>query len=112
MREDHAQLTALYDAHAAPVWRYVVSLTGDHAGADDVVQETLLRAWRTPRVMAAPMSVASPGRLWALARSASSPWRRCVAMVGAATSSARVNAASIAKVLISVLVATSPRSIA
>ncbi|MEB3026000.1 sigma factor, partial [Parvimonas sp. M13] len=41
-----------YDAHAAPVWRYVVSLTGDHAGADDVVQETLLRAWRTPRVMA------------------------------------------------------------
>lgn len=52
MRDDHAQLTALYDAHAAPVWRYVVSLTGDHAGADDVVQETLLRAWRTPRVMA------------------------------------------------------------
>ncbi len=52
MRDDHAQLTALFDAHAAPVWRYVVSLTGDHAGADDVVQETLLRAWRTPRVMA------------------------------------------------------------
>ena len=52
MRDDHAQLTALYDAHAAPVWRYVVSLTGDHAGADDVVQETLLRAWRTPRIMA------------------------------------------------------------
>lgn len=51
MRDDHAQLTALYDAHAAPVWRYVVSLTGDHAGADDVVQETLLRAWRTPRIM-------------------------------------------------------------
>jgi len=51
VRDDHAQLTALYDAHAAPVWRYVVSLTGDHAGADDVVQETLLRAWRTPRVM-------------------------------------------------------------
>lgn len=51
MRDQHAQLTALYDAHAIPVWRYVVSLTGDHAGADDVVQETLLRAWRTPRVM-------------------------------------------------------------
>ncbi|WP_295781713.1 sigma-70 family RNA polymerase sigma factor [uncultured Microbacterium sp.] len=51
MRDEHAQLTALYDAHAIPVWRYVVSLTGDHAGADDVVQETLLRAWRTPRVM-------------------------------------------------------------
>ena len=46
-----AQLTALYDAHARPVWRYVVSLTGDRAGADDVVQETLLRAWRTPRIL-------------------------------------------------------------
>jgi RNA polymerase sigma-70 factor (ECF subfamily) len=53
MRDDEAgQLAALYDAHAAPVWRYVVSLTGDRAGADDVLQETLLRAWRTPRVMA------------------------------------------------------------
>lgn len=53
MRENDAvQLTALYDAHAGPVWRYVVSLTGDTAGADDIVQETLLRAWRTPRVMA------------------------------------------------------------
>jgi RNA polymerase sigma-70 factor (ECF subfamily) len=53
MREgEAAQLAALYDAHAAPVWRYVVSLTGDRAGADDVVQDTLLRAWRTPRIMA------------------------------------------------------------
>ena len=43
--DDDARLTALYDAHAAPVWRYVVRLTGDRAGADDVVQETLLRAW-------------------------------------------------------------------
>ena len=50
--DTEARLGALYDAHAAPVWRYVVSLTGDHAGADDVVQETLLRAWRTPRIMA------------------------------------------------------------
>ncbi len=25
---DEARLGALYDAHAAPVWRYVVSLTG------------------------------------------------------------------------------------
>lgn len=50
--DDAARLGALYDAHAAPVWRYVVSLTGDHAGADDVVQETLLRAWRTPRILA------------------------------------------------------------
>jgi RNA polymerase sigma-70 factor (ECF subfamily) len=50
--DDDARLTALYDAHAAPVWRYVVTLTGDRAGADDVVQETLLRAWRTPKILA------------------------------------------------------------
>lgn len=50
--DDGARLTALYDAHAAPVWRYVVTLTGDRAGADDVVQETLLRAWRTPKILA------------------------------------------------------------
>ncbi len=48
---DAERLSALYDAHAAPVWRYVVHLTGDRAGADDVVQETLLRAWRTPRIL-------------------------------------------------------------
>ncbi|MGL4256603.1 sigma-70 family RNA polymerase sigma factor [Microbacterium sp.] len=50
--DDAERLAALYDAHAAPVWRYVVHLTGDRAGADDVVQETLLRAWRTPRILA------------------------------------------------------------
>ncbi|MCH6232222.1 sigma-70 family RNA polymerase sigma factor [Microbacterium sp. CFH 31415] len=58
--DDATRLAALYDAHAAPVWRYVVHLTGDRAGADDVVQETLLRAWRTPRIMAqAPESTRS-----------------------------------------------------
>src|SRR5688500_2841263 len=48
---DATRLAALYDAHAGPVWRYVVHLTGDRAGADDIVQETLLRAWRTPRIL-------------------------------------------------------------
>ena len=51
-RDDATRLTALFDAHAGPVWRYVVHLTGDRAGVDDVVQETLLRAWRTPRILA------------------------------------------------------------
>jgi RNA polymerase sigma-70 factor (ECF subfamily) len=50
-RDDAVRLSALYDAHAAPVWRYVVHLTGDRAAADDVVQETLLRAWRSPRIL-------------------------------------------------------------
>jgi RNA polymerase sigma-70 factor (ECF subfamily) len=47
-------LRALADAHSSAIWRYVVHLTGDHAGADDVVQETLLRAWRTPAILAQP----------------------------------------------------------
>ena len=50
--EDDRRLVALYDAHAPSVWRYVVHLTGDAAGADDIVQETLLRAWRSPRILA------------------------------------------------------------
>ena len=49
--DDGARLGALYDAHAGPVWRYVVRLTGDRAGADDIVQETLLRAWRHPHIL-------------------------------------------------------------
>ncbi|SFS18165.1 RNA polymerase sigma-70 factor, ECF subfamily [Agrococcus baldri] len=60
--EDAEQLGALYDAHAAPVWRYVVHLTGDRAGADDVVQETLLRAWRSPQILAEPATA----RAWML----------------------------------------------
>ncbi|WP_448810594.1 sigma-70 family RNA polymerase sigma factor [Agromyces bauzanensis] len=50
--DDDRRLVALYDAHAPSVWRYVVHLTGDPSGADDIVQETLLRAWRSPRILA------------------------------------------------------------
>jgi RNA polymerase sigma-70 factor (ECF subfamily) len=52
--DEAAALRALADAHSAVLWRYVVRLTGDHAGADDVVQETLLRAWRSPAILAQP----------------------------------------------------------
>jgi RNA polymerase sigma-70 factor, ECF subfamily len=45
-------LRALHDQHGRAVWAYVVRLTnGDAARADDVVQETLLRAWRNPQVL-------------------------------------------------------------
>ncbi|MFL1430127.1 MULTISPECIES: sigma-70 family RNA polymerase sigma factor [unclassified Nocardiopsis] len=45
-------LTALHAAHADRLHRYVLRLTGDVPLAQDVVQETLLRAWRRPDVMA------------------------------------------------------------
>ena len=45
-------LRVLHDQHARAVWAYVVRLTnGDSARADDVVQETMLRAWRNPQVL-------------------------------------------------------------
>jgi RNA polymerase sigma-70 factor, ECF subfamily len=47
---DAAVMRALYDEHAAALWRYALRLTGDRARAEDVVQETLLRAWQHPEV--------------------------------------------------------------
>jgi RNA polymerase sigma-70 factor, ECF subfamily len=41
----------LYDEHAAALWRHARRLTGDDARAQDVVQETLLRAWQHPEVV-------------------------------------------------------------
>ena len=42
----------LHDEHAAALWGYCVRLTnGDRARAQDVVQETLLRAWRNPKIL-------------------------------------------------------------
>jgi len=44
-RED--ALRALYDRHAPVLLAYAIRLTdGDRARAEDIVQETLLRAWR------------------------------------------------------------------
>lgn len=44
-------LRELHDQHATVVWRYAVRLTGSPSTADDVLQETLLRAWRSPRLL-------------------------------------------------------------
>lgn len=44
-------LRELHDLHAMVLWRYVVHLTRNPSTADDVVQETLLRAWKTPRIL-------------------------------------------------------------
>ncbi|WP_167105894.1 sigma-70 family RNA polymerase sigma factor [Mycobacterium sp. DL592] len=46
-----ALMRVLYRDHAAALWRYAVRLTGDPVRAEDVVQETLLRAWQHPEVV-------------------------------------------------------------
>jgi len=45
-------LRALYDGHAPVLLAYALRLTdGDRARAEDIVQETLLRAWRHPQAL-------------------------------------------------------------
>lgn len=45
-------MRALVDEHATAIWFYALRLTGgDRNRAHDVVQETLLRAWRHPEVL-------------------------------------------------------------
>ena len=56
-----ALMKALYDEHAGALWRYALRLTGDASRAEDVVQETLLRAWRHPEVMG---DTERPPRAW------------------------------------------------
>jgi RNA polymerase sigma-70 factor (ECF subfamily) len=56
------KLRALHDEHAHALWSYVVGLTGgDRSKAQDVVQETLLRAWRN---LARLEQVGGSGRGW------------------------------------------------
>ena len=59
---DAELLRALHDQHAHALWSYVVGLTnGDRGRAQDVVQETLLRAWRNPAVLE---QTGGSGRSW------------------------------------------------
>lgn len=52
MPSDAQLMRALHDEHAGALWSFVLRLTGgDHARAQDVVQEALLRAWRNPGVL-------------------------------------------------------------
>jgi RNA polymerase sigma-70 factor, ECF subfamily len=50
-----ALMQQLHDEHAAALWGYCLRLTGhDRARAEDVTQETLLRAWRNQSVLESP----------------------------------------------------------
>jgi len=50
--EQDEMLRTLFEQHAAPLLSYALRLTGgDRGRAEDVVQETLLRAWRHPEAL-------------------------------------------------------------
>jgi RNA polymerase sigma-70 factor, ECF subfamily len=50
--DDQSQLRrALYDQHGHALLAYAVCLTGDHAAAQDLVRESMLRAWHTPGLL-------------------------------------------------------------
>lgn len=47
---DESALRQLYAEHGGPIMAYLLRLTRDHARAEDLLQETMLRAWRRPAV--------------------------------------------------------------
>ena len=51
-RVDDEALARLCDEHSAVLLAYASHLTGDRAQAEDVVQETLIRAWTHPDALA------------------------------------------------------------
>jgi RNA polymerase sigma-70 factor (ECF subfamily) len=60
---DEALVRALYAEHAAPLLRYALRMTnGDRQRAEDIVQETLLRAWLHPEAISE-----RPARPWLFA---------------------------------------------
>lgn len=48
---DEALIRAVYEQHGQAVLAYATRLTGNRAAAEDVLQETLVRAWRHSEVL-------------------------------------------------------------
>jgi RNA polymerase sigma-70 factor (ECF subfamily) len=66
--EQEELMQTLHAEHAAGLWGYCLHLTeGDGARAQDICQETLLRAWRHPEVLARKPE-ATRGWLFTVAR--------------------------------------------
>jgi RNA polymerase sigma-70 factor (ECF subfamily) len=64
---DEHLMRELYDAHAGVLLGYVRRLVGgDLARAEDVVQETLLRAWRHPQALDPRRTGGTSVRAWLL----------------------------------------------
>jgi RNA polymerase sigma-70 factor (ECF subfamily) len=58
-------MRVLHDEHAAALWTFALRLTGgDRAAAEDVVQETLLRAWKHPNSPVFSEDNTSSARSW------------------------------------------------
>lgn len=75
--QSDALLRALYDQHAAALWSFVTPLTGgDRMRAQDVVQETMLRAWRHPSVLSQSQQSARSWLFTVAHRIVIDEWRR------------------------------------
>lgn len=48
---DEALVHAVHQEHGRALLAYATRLTGDRAAAEDIVQETMIRAWRHPEVL-------------------------------------------------------------
>lgn len=79
-------MRALHDEHGAALWSYALHLTsGDRSRAEDIVQETLLRAWRHPRVLDQTQRSARSWLFTVARRIAIDGWRSAAARCEVAT---------------------------
>lgn len=74
---DQDLLSAFYAEHASALLRYVLRLTaGDRGRAEDIVQETFVRAWQNPQVLDASRGPVRPWLFTVARRIAIDDYRR------------------------------------